>query len=79
LISTAKTSGRSQLAAANVSETWVAFAEHDLVEDYLKLGWMPSDINGGLHETHHGQFSIIVEWLCACPILVPKPARAHRR
>ena len=33
-------------------------------DDYLRLGWVPR--SPGLRGTHHGHWSILMEWICAC-------------
>jgi hypothetical protein len=52
-------------------DEFVLFARASRAEDYLRLGWMPVSIDGGLVGTNHGQFSIIVRWPCKCPVLLP--------
>lgn len=50
-----------------------AYAKKHLVEDYLRLGWMIS-MRGGLpslQEVGHGEWSMLVEWLCQCRPVVP--------
>jgi hypothetical protein len=47
-------------------EIVLKYAPHAYIEDYLKLGWLPSGIDGGLFGTPHGRYSIIVEFLCCC-------------
>lgn len=32
--------------------------------DWLRCGWLPTPILDG---THHGQWSVAMEWVCACP------------
>jgi hypothetical protein len=39
------------------------------VEDYLKLGWLPTP---ALEGTYHGQFSVLMKWICpTCRPLEP--------
>ena len=37
--------------------------------DYCRLGWLPSDT---LRNTHHGEHSVHVVWLCSCQMVVPR-------
>lgn len=39
------------------------------VADWLALGWLP---HSALRGTHHGDWSVLVEWLCSCPNVRPK-------
>lgn len=43
----------------------LAFVRHADIEDRLRLGWVHVP---GLEGTHHGQWSVTMEWLCQCPI-----------
>lgn len=38
-----------------------------LVDDHLRLGWLPTTIDGGLHGTGHAEWSIIMVAVCPCP------------
>ena len=38
-------------------------------DDYLRLGWVP---RFGLRGTHHGHWSILMEWICACECVEPR-------
>lgn len=51
-----------------MTNEYVAFVRLDDVEDYCRLGWMPSSIDGGLIGTPHGDWSIIMAWKCGCQI-----------
>jgi hypothetical protein len=53
-----------------LKETHLRYVRHRDVLDYARLGWLP-DFDA-LDGTHHGQYSIIMEWRCQCPILEPK-------
>jgi hypothetical protein len=37
--------------------------------DYLRIGWAPTN---KLIDTHHGLWSVLMEWQCKCPMRVPK-------
>jgi hypothetical protein len=39
------------------------FVRLAVVEDYLRLGWMPTQ---ALRNTYHGQYSVHMVWLCDC-------------
>lgn len=45
---------------------------HD-VENYSRLGWVPTSIDGGLVGTPHAAYAIIMVWQCSChpPSLMP--------
>lgn len=58
------------LASIRPRETYyTAYAPIALALDYCRLGWMPSD---GLAEVHHGEWSVLMVWPCAC-----KPVQAR--
>jgi hypothetical protein len=40
---------------------------HD-VERWMRCGWLPLD---GLDGTHHGHWSVLMAWLCDCPMREP--------
>jgi len=40
------------------------FVRHHEALDYCRLGWCPRPALDG---TPHGQYSVMIEWLCACP------------
>ena len=40
----------------------------ELAEDYCRLGWVPSP---ALEGTHHGDYSVLMEWMCGCPVIEP--------
>ncbi len=44
----------------------VRYAKHHLVDDYLRLGWVPSGIDGGLIGTPHGAYAILIQFICCC-------------
>jgi hypothetical protein len=46
------------------------YVTHNLVPDYLRLGWMAAADLGPIH----GQWSILMFWSCGCA--VREPARA---
>lgn len=37
--------------------------------DWLRLGWIA---RSWLDGTHHGQWSVPMEWLCKCKMVVPR-------
>jgi hypothetical protein len=49
----------------------IKFVPHGAVEDHLRLGWQPCGIDGGLVGTPHGEWSIMMEWICRCPLKNP--------
>jgi hypothetical protein len=60
--------------------TWHRFVLHHDALDYLRLGWCPSlcdrslcDRSLALDSTPHGQYSVLLSWLCQCPLVEPKP------
>jgi hypothetical protein len=57
-----------------MSERLFCYARHGELTDFLMLGWSPTASLGGCH---HGDFSVLVVWLCACP--APLPARFAAR
>ena len=48
------------------------YAPHHAADDFLRLGWVPSDALAG---TIHGEWSVLMFWLCACPAPMPLEAR----
>lgn len=44
------------------------YARHEHIDDWLRLGWYPHDSLAG---THHGQWSVLMEWLCSCHMVRP--------
>jgi hypothetical protein len=40
------------------------------------MGWCPTAIDGGLIDTPHAAWSIIMVWPCSCP--VPNGGPEHR-
>lgn len=41
---------------------------HHEADDSIRIGWVPlPDLDG----TTHGQWSVLMMWLCACPMRVP--------
>jgi len=47
------------------------FVRHEHVPHWLQSGWIATPI---LEGTHHGQWSVCMEWLCDCPMVRPRPA-----
>lgn len=41
---------------------------HHEADDSVRLGWMPTPALDG---TIHGQWSVLMLWLCECPMRVP--------
>ena len=39
------------------------------VPDWLRAGWIARPALDG---THHGEYSALLEWLCDCPMAVPR-------
>jgi hypothetical protein len=44
------------------------FVRHDDVALYLALGWCPST---ALADTYHGQWAVLMLWLCSCTCPLP--------
>ena len=44
------------------------YAPVELALDYCRLGWAPSP---ALEGTYHGEFAVLMEWLCGCPAREP--------
>jgi hypothetical protein len=51
--------------------TWHRFVPHDRTIDYLRLGWCPSP---ALDDTPHGQYSVLMSWICQCQPVEPRHA-----
>lgn len=45
------------------------FARLTEIGDWLALGWLPHD---ALQGTHHGNWSVLVEWICSCNAVRPR-------
>jgi hypothetical protein len=45
------------------------YVEHHRVHDFALCGWHIADT---LNDTPHGQYSILMVWLCDCPCVVPR-------
>lgn len=45
------------------------FVRHEQAADYLRCGWLARPILDG---THHGFWSVAVEWLCDCKPVFPE-------
>lgn len=39
------------------------------INDWLSLGWLP---HAAFASSHHGNYSVLVEWLCDCQFVRPK-------
>jgi hypothetical protein len=48
--------------------TTLRYVNHHRVLDYARLGWSIADT---LSDIWHGQYSILMIWLCHCPCLEP--------
>lgn len=51
-----------------MTEQLFHFVRLEQAPDWLKLGWIGRPILNG---THHGEWSVAMEWLCDCP--APRP------
>lgn len=51
--------------------TFFRFVRHADVLVYLKCGWVARP---ALNGTHHGEWSVLMEWLCDCELKQPKQA-----
>lgn len=45
------------------------FVRIERAADYLMLGWLPLPALDG---TPHGKWSVLMQWLCACPCVDPR-------
>lgn len=45
------------------------YVAHERVPDFLRCGWIARD---SLLGTHHGDYSVLCEWLCKCPVPIPQ-------
>jgi hypothetical protein len=41
----------------------------DRVFDYVRVGWIVEDT---MDDCHHGRYSILMKWLCECPVVEPR-------
>lgn len=44
------------------------FVRHEAALDHARLGWHLADT---LEGTPHGLWSVLMQWLCGCPEVVP--------
>jgi len=58
----------SATAAANGTAIF-RYVPHDKVLAYARLGWSIADT---LEHCHHGEYSILMVWMCPCPMVEPK-------
>jgi hypothetical protein len=52
-----------------MTEQHFHFARLEHAPDWLRLGWIARPI---LEGTHHARWSVAMEWLCNCPMVVPR-------
>ena len=52
------------------------YVPHAYALDYARLGWTIADT---LEGTPHGQWAILMTWLCECPCVQPAPHLASSR
>lgn len=52
------------------------YVPHHRTLDYARLGWTIADT---LEGTPHGQWAILMTWLCECPCVQPAPHHARSR
>jgi len=45
------------------------YVAHHRVLDYARLGWSIADT---LEHCHHGEYSILMVWMCPCAMVEPK-------
>lgn len=55
----------------NRSEFTYRYVRLEKAEDALRLGYYPHP--ECLKDTHHGKYSLLVEWMCSCPDPLEKP------
>jgi hypothetical protein len=60
--------GSGGVQMQNSREWTYAYAKHSDVEAFLRLGWLPHD---SLDGCDHGQYAVLVEWLCDCQVPMP--------
>jgi hypothetical protein len=47
---------------------WFRFVRYEDIEDYEKLGWWVA----ATHVMPHARYGVIMQWLCACPMVEPQ-------
>ncbi len=57
-----------------MTHKWFRFVPHHRVRDYLELGWNVATVDLG----HHGEYSVLLQWLCACPLIEPRNPHNER-
>jgi hypothetical protein len=45
------------------------YVRHNDVPDWLRCGWIARAALDGIH---HGEWSVLCEWLCNCKMVKPK-------
>jgi|SoiMethySBSTD1v2_1073268.scaffolds.fasta_scaffold18340_5 hypothetical protein len=45
------------------------FADKSLRQGYARLGWT---VEVTMEDCHHGEYSILMEWVCDCPAVEPR-------
>jgi hypothetical protein len=63
--SRSRSSGRGMSKCQMAREKVLRYARYPDVDAYLKQGWI---YRPGLEGCHHGEWSVILEWLCECPV-----------
>lgn len=53
-----------------MTDRWFRYVRLDEISDWILCGWLPTT---ALVQTHHGQYSVLCEWLCACRMVQPTP------
>jgi hypothetical protein len=56
--------------------TTLRYVRMPLADDAVRLGWLPLP---GLIGTHHGSWSVLMEWLCECPAPFPVSIQMQER
>jgi hypothetical protein len=51
------------------------YVRHENIADYERLGWL---VVAELHPPH-GQYSVLMQWLCDCPVPAVWPSNRPRK
>lgn len=54
---------------SNASESVFAYVRYEQAADFLRTGWLP---HPSLQGTNHGNYAVLMEWPCKCPIPFPR-------